>query len=516
MAKEILIVDSDKMVQEEFERIFEATDHHLFFTTNEDEALLRGKLFKPDIIIGGKDMCQAVRTDQELKSIPFIILLDMFEELSEKELKFLGADGMISKPFNEDEILSMVSDLSEEVREGSGEMTISEDDLKWKSFADIGKPGTEKRAGLFLDGPGETGEEIIELIDVVEEPESKMSIDDFALRQKEDLFEEIAPMEFWEKQEREEIGLEKEFILPMEAKRVEIKETSMRIEEEPGEEKAPTEYELFEKLEPEEILQEVERLQPSIEKEWPAKMEQKIPDAAMFDQFEATLRGEVKIETAEEAFQPFFIEETKQKAPELMTLKKTPAELEPQELANEEFLGGLTEELEKLEEEELIPEETAVKTEAETIFEEEITELLGKEIQPWEQALEKVVRVEEHPPVQELVPVEEIAPIEELAPVEELKEVEVAAPEVKEIPRISLEEIPPPVMRIDRKIEEVIARGIQEMMQDFTTKIIPEVAEHMIALTLERIETMVKEIVPDLAEKAIQEEIKRLQKGEKD
>jgi hypothetical protein len=33
---------------------------------------------------------------------------------------------------------------------------------------------------------------------------------------------------------------------------------------------------------------------------------------------------------------------------------------------------------------------------------------------------------------------------------------------------------------------------------------------------MERIETMVKEIVPDLAERVIQEEIKRLQKGEKD
>jgi hypothetical protein len=33
---------------------------------------------------------------------------------------------------------------------------------------------------------------------------------------------------------------------------------------------------------------------------------------------------------------------------------------------------------------------------------------------------------------------------------------------------------------------------------------------------MERIEKMVREVVPDLAEKAIQEEIKRLQKGDKD
>jgi hypothetical protein len=34
-------------------------------------------------------------------------------------------------------------------------------------------------------------------------------------------------------------------------------------------------------------------------------------------------------------------------------------------------------------------------------------------------------------------------------------------------------------------------------------------------LTFERIEKMVKEVLPDLAEKAIEEEIKRLQKDEK-
>ncbi len=338
MAKEILIADSDKMVQEEFERIFEATDHHLLFTTSDEEALIRGRLFKPDLIIGGKDLCQAVRADQELKNIPFIILLDMFEDLSEKERKLLRADGMISRPLNEDEILSMVSHLSEEVQEGAGETVISEDDLKWKSFADIGKAETEKREEFSLDGLGGIEEEIIELVDVVEEPESRMSIDDFALQQKDELIGEIAPIESWEKQGREEASFEKEFVLPTEEIRMEPEETSLQIEEEKEivDKKVSTEDELFEKIELEEILRKVERLQPSIEKEWPVEKEEKIPEKIIpekitpppqeagdrytgFDDFEAALRGEVKTEPAEEAFQPFFIEETKQEAPGLAT-----------------------------------------------------------------------------------------------------------------------------------------------------------------------------------------------------
>ena len=69
---------------------------------------------------------------------------------------------------------------------------------------------------------------------------------------------------------------------------------------------------------------------------------------------------------------------------------------------------------------------------------------------------------------------------------------------------------------VDRHLEEVLAKGIQDMVGDFITKILPEMTQHIIGLTAERIEEMVREIVPDLAEKAIQEEIKRLQKGERE
>lgn len=537
MAKEILIVDSDKMVQEEFERIFEATDHHLFFTTNEEEALLRGKLFKPDIIIGGKDLCQAVRSERELEGIRFLILLDMFEDISDRERKLLRADGTISRPLNEDEILSMVSHLDQGVKEEGGEIAVSEDDLDWKSFADLGKVGTEKKEEFSLDEPGETEEEIIELVDVVEEPESRMSIDDFALQQKEELIGEIAPIESWEKPAREVEGFEKEFILIPEEKEAQIEETSLQIEKEVLEKKASPEDELFEKIELEEILRKMERLQPSIEKEWPVETKEKTSERIMpekaapspqetgdkytgLDEFEAALRGEVKTKPAEETFQPFFIEETLQEAPGMSPPKEAPAELELQELGEEEFpdifLEELTEELEKIKEEELMPEKAVVEAEAETALEEEISELLGEEVQTLQQPLKEVIRVEEPSPLQELIDVEEMAPVETLVPVEEVREAWVAAPEIKEAPKIALEEIPPPILRMDRKIEEVIAKGVQEMMQDFVTKVMPEMATQMIALTMERIETMVKEVVPDLAEKAIQEEIRRLQKGEKD
>jgi hypothetical protein len=85
-----------------------------------------------------------------------------------------------------------------------------------------------------------------------------------------------------------------------------------------------------------------------------------------------------------------------------------------------------------------------------------------------------------------------------------------------EAPQTGLEEVRPQTGVFDRQLEEVIGKGVQEMMEGFITKVLPQMTQNILNLTVERIETMVKEIVPDLAEKAIQEEIRRLQKRDKE
>src|SRR5512136_1643327 len=120
MAKEILIADSDKIDQKEFQRIFEATDYHLIFSESGEDALLRAKLFKPDMIIasgaglqekGGLEFCGAIKGDPDFKHIPFILISSIFDEISEKDRRQFRADGVISKPLNEGEVLDLVDNL---------------------------------------------------------------------------------------------------------------------------------------------------------------------------------------------------------------------------------------------------------------------------------------------------------------------------------------------------------------------------------------------------------------------
>jgi hypothetical protein len=355
------------------------------------------------------------------------------------------------------------------------------------------KGAMKKKDDFLLDDLGETGEEeVIDLVDVVEEPEPKMSIDDFlAPAGKEEPLGEITPLESWERQlevgekPSEEKTPEEEFMLSLEEKEPKKKPL-------PSEKGVTRDEELFEKIDFEDILKQVESIEPSAKKEWLSEEEAKVPEKApslieeptekLFDlkEFEAALMtevkpeplAEVKPEPLPEAPQPFLRKEP---------TEKVPVEIPPIEIPAEE------KELKELMEEEL-PEEM-------------VEEVLGEE---------EIAGIEE-----KMVGVEE-----EIVGIEEPKEEGMEMLEEVEAPKVFKEEAPPPVEMPLKRMEEVITKGVQEMMEDFATKILPEMTQNIINLTLERIEKMVqemvRELVPDLAEKAIMEEIKRLQKGEKD
>ena len=505
MAKEILIADSDEADQEEFQRIFGATDYRLIFSESGEDALLRAKLLKPNMIIasgaglremGGLELCGALKGDPEFKHIPFILVSSIFDDIADKDRKRFQADGVISKPLSENEVLNLVDHL------------VEEEGVRRK-----GKMVSEKPGDFLLDETGEGEDEIIELVDVVGEPEPRMSIENFVPPEKERSFGEIASLESWERLEFDEKPSEKELPSRPEKEREEIDFQFRRIP--PAE--APPETELFEKIELEEILQKVEQLKPSLEQEWPSgkevryseekppRMEEAPKKYLDLPKFGESLRKEARTELPEEGPRPVSVAGPEERVskeifsveePELPTeeevqplpveepKKKIPAKAVPiEELAEE---GELRE----------LPEEEFLEEFLEEMLEEEEIGGIGKpkEVRPQKAEVEEIL-------------------LEELEVPRILKEE--MKPLVSEMRR-QVQEGSPLVKVVDKHLEEIIAKGIQDMVGDFITKVLPMMTQHIIGLTAERIEKMVKEIVPDLAERAIQEEIKRLQKGEKE
>jgi CheY-like chemotaxis protein len=574
MAREILIADSDKADQEGFKRIFEETDYRLIFSENGEDALQQIKFFKPDLIIAdtalsektGIQLCSTIKNDREFKDIPFILLRGIFEEMSEKDLDRIRANGVISKPLQEGEIMNLVDRLMEE------------------------RAMQKKKGESLLNGfENPEDEEIIELVDVVEEPESRMSINDFLAPEKGELPGKVSTVATWEKGvEKEEKAFEEELMLSLEEEgREEEERRETRVEPiatPTGEREAPEEKG-FDKVALEEILQRMEKIRPSVENEFfeeggaAAREPEGIPSPSgeaaekpfSLEDFEAALRREAAGGPSEGALESLFEEAPPTEVagttapPETMPEEERPSP-EPMEEDFQALLRRVSEEEPAPEvsptppvaEEELTAEalEEALgpvtKTvsekkpgvelpSTEELLEEEAVEELVEEEFPLEAFPREELKEEEFPKAllegeplgEEVFPSEvveapqvETAEAPEVPPFfeEELQVAEAAegVEEVEEGPRAPAEQVIPPVQVAslagmpERRMEEAIARGIQTMMEDFLTKVVPEMTQNMINLTMERIEQMVREIVPGIAEKAIQEEIKRLQEEEKD
>jgi CheY-like chemotaxis protein len=578
MPKEILIAGSDITDQEEFQKIFEATDHRLVFSDKAEEALLRIKLFKPDLIIagqalsgeGGLEFCESIKADPEFKEIPIVLVSGILGEVSERDRERVKADGVINTPLNEGEVLKLIEGLIEKDMLRFAEAT-GKGRKQGEWIEGIGGDPSSENGELSLELGEMTDEEIIDLIDVVEEPESKMSIDDFVTAKEGESYGEISFAPLMEKAEAKEeekpfgeldflnLG-EKEIIAEEESARTPEKKEPERVEATvlPAKEES-AEEELFEKIDLEEILAKVDQIRPSIEQEWPKEKQtgpaegsskpgtlsslstEEIPKEDLFnlEEFETALKREVKEEEPEADLHPFSFEEVSAEPPEEKPIEEVAAEEEELEDAAEEaFPEALFEEmlgeeeikdLEELKEEEAVIEE-AVSQEAmirETIMQEPAMQ----EAPSQEPAIQEPVIQE--PLSLEPVSQESAAETAKAFPFEMFEDEGKAAPEAKptveeprleredifkmmEAPLVSQEVTSPMIKTFEKQLEQVVAKGVQDMIGDFITKILPEMTQNIMNLTAERIEKMVKDIVPDLAEKAIREEIKRLQKEVKE
>jgi len=169
MAREILIADGNKAAHKAFEEIFKETHYNLIFSENGEDALLKMKLSKPALVIAdvtmpdknGKELCQVFKEDPNLNKVPFVLLGGPFDEDIEEEKKQVRADGTITKPLQREPILKLVDGLlMAEPGEGMGE--IEEEILELQPMAEVTESASSK---------GE--EEIIDLLDIIEEPAAK-------------------------------------------------------------------------------------------------------------------------------------------------------------------------------------------------------------------------------------------------------------------------------------------------------------------------------------------------------
>ena len=120
--RKILVVDDDEELVELLVDVFERDGR--FETRNANNGFGAGMLvkeFRPDLVvldvmlpdINGKEVCQRVRSDASLESVKIICISGMVEQDKIADLRAVGADDFMHKPFSVDKLLERACELLE-------------------------------------------------------------------------------------------------------------------------------------------------------------------------------------------------------------------------------------------------------------------------------------------------------------------------------------------------------------------------------------------------------------------
>ncbi|VAX23653.1 hypothetical protein MNBD_NITROSPINAE02-965 [hydrothermal vent metagenome] len=158
----ILFADDSVTIQQVFEFAFENENIEVTLASDGREAFEKAKEFRPDIVIAdvnmphvdGFELCQLIKDDPSLSSIPVYLLSSSLEEFDLERSETVGADGNFNKPFKSEEMLSKVRKVIEEIPEPAtavtDEYTFDEIDVSIDSILEGIEEAVEKE-GSTLD-----------------------------------------------------------------------------------------------------------------------------------------------------------------------------------------------------------------------------------------------------------------------------------------------------------------------------------------------------------------------------
>jgi CheY-like chemotaxis protein len=116
--KKILIADDETGIRLTVGRILDK-DYIVLEAANGEEAVEIAKGQKPDLILmdlimpkmDGYAACSQIKADEATKGIPVVILTAVGNELNKKFATEMGAEGYITKPFNIQELMDVITPL---------------------------------------------------------------------------------------------------------------------------------------------------------------------------------------------------------------------------------------------------------------------------------------------------------------------------------------------------------------------------------------------------------------------
>jgi len=119
MPKTLLLADDSVTIQKVVGISFASEDVTLITVDNGDDALVKAREARPDVILAdvvmpglnGYEVCEAIKADPSLRHIPVLLLTGTFESFDEERASQCGAVGHIAKPFEAQTLVDRVKEL---------------------------------------------------------------------------------------------------------------------------------------------------------------------------------------------------------------------------------------------------------------------------------------------------------------------------------------------------------------------------------------------------------------------
>ena len=119
MSIKMLVADDSITIQKVIGIIFGGDDYSLTIVDNGTDAVAKSHEIDPDILLidalmpglTGYEVAEAVRSTATLAAKPILILTGSFEPFDEEKAIRCGADGVITKPFESQQIINKVKEL---------------------------------------------------------------------------------------------------------------------------------------------------------------------------------------------------------------------------------------------------------------------------------------------------------------------------------------------------------------------------------------------------------------------
>lgn len=119
MGKKILLADDSLTIQKVVELTLAGTDYELTCVSNGQKALESLQHGWPDLILAdvvmpeknGYEVCEAVKSNPATAGIPVILLSGTFEPFDRNRADRIGADRIVSKPFDAQQLLDQIETI---------------------------------------------------------------------------------------------------------------------------------------------------------------------------------------------------------------------------------------------------------------------------------------------------------------------------------------------------------------------------------------------------------------------